>query len=451
MTTYTAITIGPIGHTFSLARKPREFWAASYLYSYLMKSIIQSLKDNGIEVISPAEPTLSKLGVGLYPDRVFFEGGEDFKFNIEKFCNDLEISEVKDYFKVLKTSGEYDSAKAAIIGLNKKLDRLELSNYTFDKESEDAIHSLLQKENKEVKEKNHDSKWPDIFLEAFKDRKFPIESLEDLARKYETDGKKHSFNDYFCIVQADGDNMGKTIENGDITKISQALISYAQEVVPMIRNYGGMPIYAGGDDLLFIAPVVGKDEKNVLDLISEIDKIFNEKFKDMKGNPSLSYGISITYYKFPLYEAWKKASSLLFDKAKNVNGKNAIAWELQKHAGSSFTGAFSKSNTEDTDLYKAFKDVIAIKNQKETLVSAVSHKLRGNEGLLELFKKSSDLEVRLNAFFNKIIDAENAQDYKDKVKELLKQLYATNEENITRTIYGMLRTAKFINGEEDKE
>lgn len=448
MTTYTAITIGPIGHTFSLARKPREFWAASYLYSHLMKSIILSLKNNKFNIISPAEPTQSKLGVGLCPDRVFFEGGEEFKFNIEEFCKDLKISEAKDYFKVLLTSGEYDSDKAAIIGLNKKLDRLELSNYTFDKGSEDAIRSLLQKENKEVKEKNHNSKWPEAFLDAFESKKFPIESLEDLARKYETDGKKHSFNDYFCIVQADGDNMGKTIENGDITKISQALISYAQEVVPMIRNYGGMPIYAGGDDLLFIAPVVGKDEKNVLDLISEIDKIFNEKFKDMKGNPSLSYGISITYYKFPLYEAWKKASSLLFDKAKNVNGKNAIAWELQKHAGSSFTGAFSKANEE---LYTAFKNIIAIKNQKETLVSAVSHKLRENEGLLDLFKKSDDLDIRLNAFFDKIIDAENAKEYKDKVKDLLIQLYATNEENISRTIYGMLRTAKFINGEEDKE
>ena len=448
MTTYTAITIGPIGHTFSLAKKPREFWAASYLYSHLMKSIILSLKNNKFNIISPAEPAQSKLGVGLYPDRVFFEGGEEFKFNIEEFCEDLKISEAKDYFKVLQTSDEYDSAKSAIIGLNKKLDRLELSNYTFDKEAEEAIRFLLQKENKEVREKDHNSKWSDVFLEAFENKKFPIESLEDLARKYEVDGEKHSFNDYFCIVQADADNMGKTIENGDITKISQALISYAQEVVPMISNYGAMPIYAGGDDLLFIAPVVGKDEKNIFDLISDIDQVFAKEFQEMKGNPSLSYGISITYYKFPLYEAWKKAASLLFDKAKNVNGKNAIAWELQKHAGSSFTGAFSKTNT---DLYAAFKNIIAIKNQKETLVSVVSHKLRENENLLDLFKTSDNLDVRLTAFFDKVIDAENAKDYKDAVKALLKQLYVTKEDNITRTIYGMLRTAKFINGEEDKQ
>lgn len=444
---YTAITIGPIGHTFSLARKPREFWAASYLYSHLMKSIIQVLQDNSIRIISPAEPSQDKLGVGLYPDRVFFEGGTDFKFDIEKFCCNLNLSNTKDYFKVLQTSGEYDSDKSAIIGLNKKLDRLELTNYSFTKESEDAIRSILQKENKEVREKNHDSKWPDAFLDAFKDRKFPIESLEDLARKYEIEGTKHSFNEYFCIVQADGDNMGKTIEKGNIAKISQALISYAQEVVPMISEYGAMPIYAGGDDLLFIAPVVGKEGQNVFDLIEKIDKIFNEKFKDMEGNPSLSYGVSITYYKFPLYEAWKKASSLLFGKAKNVKGKNAIAWELQKHAGSSFAGAFSKSNK---DLYDAFKKVIAVKNQRETLVSAVSHKLRENEGLLDLFKTSDNLDVRLNAFFEKIIDAENAKDYKEAVKVLLKQLYVTKETDVARTIYGMLRTAKFINGEEDK-
>jgi len=447
MTTYTAITIGPIGHTFSLARKPREFWAASYLYSHLMKSIIQALKVNSIRIISPAEPSKDKLGVGLYPDRVFFEGGTDFNFDIEKFCCNLNLSNAKDYFKVLQASGEYDSDKNAIIGLNKQLDRLELTNYSFTKESEDAIRSILQKENKEVREKNHDSKWPDAFLDAFKDRKFPIESLEDLARKYETEGTKHSFNDYFCIVQADGDNMGETIEKGNIADISKALISYAQEVVPMISEYGAMPIYAGGDDLLFIAPVVGKEGQNVLDLIGAIDEIFNEKFKNMEGNPSLSYGISITYYKFPLYEAWKKASSLLFGKAKNVKGKNAIAWELQKHSGSSFAGAFSKSNK---DLYDAFKKVIAVKNQRETLVSAVSHKLRENDGLLDLFKTSDNLDVRLNAFFEKIIDAEDAKDYKEAVKVLLKQLYVTKETDVARTIYGMLRTAKFINGEEDK-
>ena len=76
-----------------------------------------------------------------------------------------------------------------------------------------------------------------------------------------------SYHKYFCIVQADGDNMGKTIQNGNVAAISTALIQYAAAAVPKISDYGAMPIYAGGDDLLFIAPVVGKDGKNIFDLI----------------------------------------------------------------------------------------------------------------------------------------------------------------------------------------
>ena len=36
---YSAINIGPIISTLGMARKPRELWAASFLFSHLMKCI----------------------------------------------------------------------------------------------------------------------------------------------------------------------------------------------------------------------------------------------------------------------------------------------------------------------------------------------------------------------------------------------------------------------------
>ena len=42
---YTAISIGPIIKTLAMARKPRELWAASYLFSYLMKCIYTAAED----------------------------------------------------------------------------------------------------------------------------------------------------------------------------------------------------------------------------------------------------------------------------------------------------------------------------------------------------------------------------------------------------------------------
>ena len=72
---YTAINIGPILQTFSMVRKPRELWAASYMFSYLMKFIIEELAKSGYEIISPAKlsPEADKT-IGLYPDRVFVKG-----------------------------------------------------------------------------------------------------------------------------------------------------------------------------------------------------------------------------------------------------------------------------------------------------------------------------------------------------------------------------------------
>ena len=98
----------------------------------------------------------------------------------------------------------------------------------------------------------------------------------------------------------------------------------------------------------------------------------------------------------------------------------------------------------------------------------MSHKLRESEGLLSLWigKKHNIIEMHVSAFFNKVIDIEGSKKYKESAKELLLELYKTStfketdgetethnsqkaSEELTKTIYGMLRTAKFINGEED--
>ena len=73
---YTAINIGPIIGTITMARKPRELWSASYLFSFLMECLIKELKVKEKTILSPA--SLDKVQkVGLYPDRVFVEDTED--------------------------------------------------------------------------------------------------------------------------------------------------------------------------------------------------------------------------------------------------------------------------------------------------------------------------------------------------------------------------------------
>ena len=62
---YTGINIGPIVDTLSLARKPKELWAASYMFSYLMERILKAVKDKGLRIVSPAEPSDNDRSVGL--------------------------------------------------------------------------------------------------------------------------------------------------------------------------------------------------------------------------------------------------------------------------------------------------------------------------------------------------------------------------------------------------
>ena len=80
---YIGLTIGPIDKTLALARKTRELWGASYLFSYMMKEIIKNLLENGINqenIIIPYALDLElhpyAYGAGIYPDRLVFRADE---------------------------------------------------------------------------------------------------------------------------------------------------------------------------------------------------------------------------------------------------------------------------------------------------------------------------------------------------------------------------------------
>ena len=581
---YTAINIGPIISTFDMVRKPRDIWAASYMFSHLMECIVDEIsKTKGIVVFSPVVKFgEKKIGVGLFPDRVYCRGEWDFKTKRETILNTFaenlgmkDDADFKDYFNIMCATLDVDAAKEgnsetkAIRELNHLLDCMELNGRATSEEAIDAIWNFITDENKrsklynyafldgkfgkvsypdikELSEKDYGTlaeyasiqlstinpfKWDDARRIAElieKNFKAYFEGQEDVfykKLKYEFADDIKSFHKYFCVVQADGDNMGKTFSHKDLadnktSEISETLVEFGKNASAKIYEYGGLPIYAGGDDLLFLAPVVGmtkktakdpdgKDmqySKNIFDLLNDIDGCFKpvknkvttcrtsdgEPLKDGEDNPivpSMSYGVSITYYKFPLYEALASARHLLFNVAKNVDGKDAIAWRLQKNSGSSFEGAFSK-----TDLLEAFEKVIENSKVKPTVVSAVSHKIRENQKLLQLWLKDGEsYENRNLNFFKKYMDYEKKDLYKDSILQLLNRLYkvflgvlAKKENKIDadtdirilqtdraqgvftveqkrvqmkqslrddmfKMVYSMIRTAKFISGEEVKD
>lgn len=506
---YTAINIGPIVATFSLAKKPRELWASSYIFSYLMKNIIDKVSLDAT-LLSPSKDEENlKIGVGLYPDRAFFRSNSEIPNASEKVMKVVkevsgQLGICEDYFRVMIINLEEECDSVAVEKLNRHLDYCELTNLATSFETEQSVLKLIKCQ--------YDSP---LFPLAFEVNKFPIGTLAEIAtvelknqnlqvwlearrvgklldklekgiseeykiidedifykslKEFFKDSFK-SYHKYICIVQADGDNMGEVVthlKDGEFTGLSKMLIDFDKNAAKRISAYGGLPIYAGGDDLLFIAPVVGESDC-IFGLVETLDRLYDPirqkvaeyKLQDEKGREivtSMSYGISITYYKYPLYEAWVNAQELLFERAKNIEHKNAIVCSLQKHSGSSFFVAFSKENKK---LYDLFLQLIKIVSS-ESMVSAVAHKIRENASLLSVWKEAEKehIQLRLNGFFEKIIDIEGknlqATVYMENVKQLLLEMYLLkypfqkekNEEIFSSIIYGILRIAKFINGEE---
>lgn len=493
MTKYIGINIGPVIKTLSLARRPRELWSASYLFSFLMEYIVDEADKRG-EIIAPKEwnnvVADDNLPVGLYPDRIYIRPNEGvvaddiLKPACDRFCKCLGVT--SSYFNLMHTTCDGNSEVEAVTELNRRLDLLELCVQAPDSDPQEEIMGIIQ-----------EGKSSSLYKCAVGDDKdFSVETLaeisaaqlkmvvnEDIWKNFSSEARREdgkgdpysvlgdgvkSFHRYFCVVQADGDNMGKTLTNeslkdGSISEISKALWQFGVNATKEIEEYAGMPIYAGGDDLLFLAPVRGKGSVSIFELLDKLEgsfQVVRDECRtalpelDDKDLPSLSFGVSICYYKHPLYEALESARHLLFDVAKEVNDKKAVAWKLEKHSGESFDACFSRKKT---GLDEAFKNVAKQTVDGQTVTRAI-HKCKSNWKLLTLCLQSDD-NNRLDSFFKTILE-ETTQNrgYFDAVKKLMVELFKAQKhedddalKKYSANLYSMLRTAKFINGEDVKD
>lgn len=456
---YLGISIGPIYDTLSRARKTRELWAGSYLFSRLMKALLQAVAeegaDAGCQVLSPVpvtDPEQPIFGAGIYPDRLFvgmskadqelpaklkqaalkhllpeirgkqrYEGysgnGDDVRYqaDLESFWNKFFriVHVMISQQELVKATPEGASPNVLKI-LNERLDTQELSPVFFrDAPDADGILHLLEKpyQTKMAREallegtaysglvgKSSSLEFfpstADIAsLELFQRKPEAYQQLREQAaenvRKAQAEKDKalqdddldglhlrefyrllfetsdHAFaglaqphHRYFCIVHADGDSFGDVIaelkddkstdEDMTVTEFSQKVADFAVTASATINRFGGKPIYIGGDDLVFFAPVVSlvEDERrSVFDLITALDRDFLAL--GLPANPSMSYGVSIAYYKFPLFEARDLSYGQLEYRAKKAKWatqgkKNTVGFRLLKHSGSYFEGILPK-------------------------------------------------------------------------------------------------------------
>jgi CRISPR-associated protein Cmr2 len=570
---YLALTIGPIIDTLLSARKTREVWGGSYMFSYIIRKIVEELKEeHNVLLPTPDEiKTINTLGAGLYPDRIIVEANDRLTSNqlneiSQKVINDFAkqafswlskqnqgkissfenpfsendmTSYCKDYIRVIihPFIVVEESAKSITeIPIKKSTNIIEISTTYLD--SYEQQYKIIPEENRTdqnglsplrvfLNQVNGSFLYKDGFsgidnntslsaiskLVSEKPRE-GFDSLIEIAtrelkvidrNKYRTilengilkmlknpseedlyenkliEDVKYAFtkqfkhrHKYVAIVHADGDKIGKIVKQvGELSKnikgqnaineFSKELLKYARKATEIVVEYGGSPVYMGGDDMLFFAPVSFRHEAKgelltIFDLIHKLDIEFINTVKEYAKNtvgveitdlPTLTFGISLSYYKFPLYEA-KTTSYNLMKEYKENDWRNNIGFEFRKHSGQIINIRLDKNRI---GLFDESLRLIKRQVNKTEFLNSFTYKLDYQK---EFLKKISNDDERLVHFFKNNFNEEYDQN-ENFFKELIiliKTLAqtSTSKPEINGTdidyIYGILRFIHFINADD---
>lgn len=502
---YFGFTIGPVVRTIMQARKTRELWASSFVFSFFMKNFLAELKKYG-EILAPDASNLATIekmhGAGIWPDRCFLEiadskgavmlkkelptlvenalkpvneklGGGQLDllkkyFHCYACCFDSE----KDEFKP-ENSDEQKIKDTRLFRLNKMLDDLELMP-KFQAQNE---YNLLEKLDSNIqhfykegfadddealkiwdyrgKPEKRVRSLPEIALQEFSGKDFfktDVETaIENGIRDFREKGGKDeeiaeetmyknlksvlksdlfARHRYIAIVHADGDSIGKTIaslnnDKAGIKKFSTELMDFSMAAVEAIHKYGAMPVYAGGDDLLFIAPLQNDKKETIFGLLKSLRDNFSNRNIFKNNGATLSFGLSISYYKYPLAEAREDSRKLLKDKAKSLciekenKEKDALAVRLLTHSGHQFETVLWQKGDSFQKWLELFQPSAEL---EEAFITGLMHKT--DTLALWLFDacQRDTLDAFFKAHFNEAAHSEKDK-FVEKVKDLAKLIY----------------------------
>ena len=298
------------------------------------------------------------------------------------------------------------------------------------------------------------------------------------------------YHKYIAIIKADGDDLGRTIatlEGNGVKKLSEAFYNFNIDVINKINDYGGKAVFIGGDDLFILAPVYCNG-KNIFELIDSVDKSFYNNFSNTLPPdtliPTLSFSISMSYYKFPLFEAVENAGFLLENTAKcnevksklrnllmsknvekkaiealipiiwgdnthdsevkwprvvdeivSLRGKkNNLAFSIQKHSGQIISALIKKDHKASYSLFQQLiKTYIKVEqtpikeddNKKNNFLSSVMHKLREYEPMFRVILNDEKNKDLLKNFFDNSFNESVHEQFKGLTKSIQELLLAS--------------------------
>jgi len=511
---YIGLTVGPLIKTLQQSKSTRALFCASYLYSFAMGEFLDRLKSKKNQIILPAPDRVQGMGVGLHPDRLIMtvESPDDFsgfmkireaviteihnKIMADHPSPSIDRDYLAKYFQFYCLEGDFSSLDT----VNQALDTLEL-RIAFPNTDMDELRTFLNRKrhnfllqdagipkgkfpslieiaarelhrinpkvfeaiinaeftSKKEKEKsiNTDIERDETLIQKFKE-KYPKKQKKEDGEKDNQSFKP--YHKYIAIVYADGDSMGTysgTLSDADNKVFSTQLRDFGVKAKDIIEDYGGTPVFIGGDDLMFFAPVKYDMGKNIFSLMNELD----DEFKSVGSTPTLSYGVSITYYKHPMNEALELSRNLLKDTAKKQyanRDKNALAFDLVKHSGQSIKGDWQKSDGPKS-VHQMFLNLLNLTIDSGNFINSITYTLEFHRNTINHLMTLEDKNDRIKNFFdnnfNEDVHKRNLA-FMENIVDLIKQLYSEYPANVEigrqplDKLYAMLRFIHFVTTDE---
>ncbi|MFN3266723.1 MAG: type III-B CRISPR-associated protein Cas10/Cmr2, partial [Deinococcales bacterium] len=145
---------------------------------------------------------------------------------------------------------------------------------------------------------------------------------------------------YYTLLHADGDRMGKVIDQLGSAEahqeFSKKLSGFAARAKQIIEEHGGCTVFVGGDDVLAYLPL-----HRALKCATVLAKCFAKNLEDYKiqeqgveHSPTLSAGLVIAHYLEPLQDVLEAARAAEKTAKKT---RNALALSLLKRSGAPLT------------------------------------------------------------------------------------------------------------------
>lgn len=390
MKKYVGITIGPITNALQYAKDPQSLWFACGIFSEISRGICELITAPNstfeeVVIYTPYYFHGMKVedGVAKTHDRIVFSANNLDTEVLDKII-ELVKEDVCDLFPVEYHTKEYRDFLKNYFKINyiclKENENLHqncmMSIYPYLRDME-----LLQMTDTETEL----NAFADLFGLNEEERSFRImtspmahlvkkgaaqffnirgefKSVSEIANPSLPDGRKKV--PYYCLVRCNGDNIDNLLrgfsENKKLIAFSIACLEHSITASELIRIFGGLTVYAGGDEFFFFAPLIGTDGSTVFELCQKIQQKFYTFMKNhlpWSNSPSLSFGVSIQRNTHEVYEAFVETGKLL-EVAKQISDKNNTAIRITNRNRKESIVVNNEDIDAFLDLFKSGMDIM---------------------------------------------------------------------------------------------